>query len=75
MPLQRHAEQMRDMYANEIARTLHRGEQPSRGLVESWAKYDAAVQAGDPASAFRPEPSSTAGGTEPAPGPRPDALG
>lgn len=62
MPLRHHAEQMRDTYANEIACTLYRGERPSRMLLESWAKYDAAVQAGDPAGAFRPEPVSGAEG-------------
>lgn len=63
MPLRHHAEQMRDTYANKIARALHRGEQPSPELLTSWAKYDAAVQAGDPASAFRPDPASPNGVT------------
>ncbi len=49
MPLHRAAEEMRNLYANEIARAVHTGQQPSPLQVESWAKYDRALRDGDPA--------------------------
>lgn len=54
MPLRKHAEEMRDMYANEIAAAVHGGAVPSPLQVESWARYDAAARGGDPADAFPP---------------------
>ncbi|TCU82311.1 hypothetical protein EDF52_113115 [Curtobacterium sp. PhB42] len=50
--LRKHAEEMRDMYANEIAAAVHGGVEPAQLQVESWARYDAAVRGGDPAAAF-----------------------
>jgi len=55
MPLRKHAEEMRDMYANEIAAAVAAGEVPSPPQVESWVKYDAAARGEDPAQAFTPE--------------------
>jgi len=54
MLLRKHAEEMRDMYANEIAAAVHGGEPPSPLQVESWARYDTAARGGDPAAAFPP---------------------
>lgn len=54
VPLRKHAEEMRDMYANEIAAAVHGGATPSPLQVESWARYDAAARGGDPAAAFPP---------------------
>lgn len=53
MPIQHAAREMRDMYANEIAAALHAGQQPSRFQLESWAKYDAAATAEQPATVFQ----------------------
>lgn len=50
--LRKHAEEMRDMYANEIAAAIHSGNVPSPLQVEAWARYDAAARGGDPAAAF-----------------------
>jgi len=52
LPLHRAAEEMRDLYANEIARAVHAGEEPSAMQLESWAKYDRALREGDPSAAF-----------------------
>lgn len=48
MPLRKAAEDMRNLYANEIARAVHAGEKPSPQQVESWAKYDRAARSRDP---------------------------
>ncbi len=52
--LRKHAEEMRDMYANAIAAAVHGGSEPSQLQVESWARYDAAARGADPAAAFQP---------------------
>lgn len=52
MPLRKAAEEMRDMYANEIARAVHAGRAPSPLQVEAWAKYEQALRDGDPGAAF-----------------------
>lgn len=52
MPLHKAAEEMRNLYANEIARAVHTGQQPSPLQVDSWAKYDRALRDGDPGAAF-----------------------
>jgi hypothetical protein len=54
MPLRKHAEEMRDMYANEIAAAVAAGEAPSPLQVTSWVKYDAAARGSDPAAGFAP---------------------
>lgn len=48
MPLRKAAEDMRNLYANEIARAVHAGEKPSPQQVESWAKYDRAARSRNP---------------------------
>lgn len=52
MPLRKAAEEMRDTYANEIARAVYAGREPSPLQLESWAKYDRALREGDPGAAF-----------------------
>lgn len=47
MPLRRQAEQMRDLYANEIAAAVNEGREPSALQVKAWAEYQAAAQAED----------------------------
>jgi len=54
MPLRKHVEEMRDMYANEIAAAVAAGEVPSPLQVESWVKYDAGARGSDPAAGFAP---------------------
>jgi hypothetical protein len=44
-PLKRAAEDMRDIYANEIARLIAAGEIPAVELVRSWERYS--LEAGD----------------------------
>ena len=51
----KHAREMRDMYANEIAAAVAAGRDPSPLQVESWVKYAAAVNGTDPSAAFEPE--------------------
>lgn len=48
MPLRKHAAQMRDMYANEIAAALHEGRTPTPEQIEAWARYNAAAQSENP---------------------------
>lgn len=48
MPLRKHAAQMRDMYANEIAAALYAGKTPTREQIEAWARYNAAAQSENP---------------------------
>lgn len=55
MPLRKHAEEMRDMYANEIAEAVAEGRTPEPRQVESWVKYAVAESGADPSSAFAPE--------------------
>lgn len=50
MPLRKHAEEMRDMYAEEIAAALAAGATPSPLQIASWEKYAAAAQSSDPAA-------------------------
>ncbi|GIT82086.1 hypothetical protein LLS1_37550 [Leifsonia sp. LS1] len=40
-PLKHAAEDMRDIYANEIARVVSAGEWPALELVRSWQRYSA----------------------------------
>lgn len=54
VPLRRHAIEMRNMYANAIAKAVSEGKAPSKEQVASWAKYDAAAHGADPAAAFAP---------------------
>ncbi|MFJ3490491.1 hypothetical protein [Leifsonia aquatica] len=46
MPFKRVAEEMRDIYANAIARAVHDGDSPPGDIVASWAFYDAALREG-----------------------------
>lgn len=48
MPLRKAAEDMRNLYANEIARAVYAGEKPSPQQVESRTKYDRAARSRDP---------------------------
>lgn len=69
MPLKRVAEEMRDMYANAIARTVHDGDTPPADLIASWAFYDAALREGRPAALLedrsaRVDPAAGAGGPD-----------
>lgn len=50
--LRKHSEEMRDLYANEIAAAVHDGVQPSRLQLESWATYHAAARSADPGTVF-----------------------
>ncbi len=52
MPWRKHAEEMRNVYANEIAAAVHRGETPSDTQLEAWARYDAVARGDDPGRAF-----------------------
>lgn len=52
--LRKHSEEMRDLYANEIAAAVHDGVQPSRLQLESWARYHAAARSADPGTVFAP---------------------
>ncbi|MFF2053666.1 hypothetical protein ACFVU2_18835 [Leifsonia sp. NPDC058194] len=49
-PLKRAAEDMRNIYANEIARVVAAGEQPALELIRSWQRYSAEAGAGHEAS-------------------------
>ena len=51
-PLQKHVEEMRDLYAAEIQAARESGEIPSPMLLESWARYDVAARSEDPGRAF-----------------------
>jgi hypothetical protein len=53
-PLQKHVEEMRDLYAAEILAARESGEIPSPMVLESWAKYDAAARDEDPGRALAP---------------------
>jgi hypothetical protein len=57
MPFRRMAEEMRDLYANEIARAVHDGRTASSDTVASWAKYDLAAQAESPEDTLFEKPS------------------
>ncbi|SEH55736.1 hypothetical protein SAMN04515692_101410 [Leifsonia sp. CL147] len=48
MPIRRQAEQMRDLYANEIAAAVADGRQPSALQIASWVRYHDAAIAADP---------------------------
>ncbi|WP_157887681.1 hypothetical protein [Frondihabitans sp. PAMC 28766] len=48
MPLREAAREMRDVYANEIARAVHAGQEPDPFAVVSWAKYEAEATSGEP---------------------------
>lgn len=50
--LRKAAREMRDVYANEIARAIHAGQQPQQFSVESWARYDAEAKADKPCEAI-----------------------
>jgi len=53
MPLRKAAKDMRDLYANEIARAIHKGVEPSQYSIDAWAKYDAelaSLEAGEKAT-------------------------
>jgi hypothetical protein len=39
---------MRDVYANEIARAVHDGQQPQQFSLDAWAKYDAEAKSKKP---------------------------
>lgn len=45
MPLRQSAREMRDLYANEIARDVHGGRTPSEFSLEAWARYAAELAA------------------------------
>lgn len=53
MSLRKHAEQMRDLYANEIAAAVYEGREPSPSQLASWAQYQAAANAEDIDEALR----------------------
>jgi hypothetical protein len=53
MPFKRVAEEMRDIYANAIARAVHDGDRPPDDVVASWAFYDAALREGRTAGLLR----------------------
>jgi hypothetical protein len=48
MPIRRQAEQMRDLYANEIAAAVSEGREPSALQIASWIRYRDAAIAADP---------------------------
>lgn len=48
MPFRRQAEQMRDLYANEIAAAVAEGREPSALQLASWIRYRDAALAVDP---------------------------
>jgi hypothetical protein len=48
MPIRRQAEQMRDLYANEIAAAVSEGREPSALQIASWIRYHEAALAADP---------------------------
>lgn len=50
--LRKAAREMRDVYANEIARAVHAGQQPQPLSLESWARYDAQAKAEKPCEAI-----------------------
>lgn len=52
MPFRRAAEELRDVYANEIARVVSKGGSPAPELVQSWERYAAAATSDDPSTAF-----------------------
>lgn len=54
MPFRRAAEELRDVYANEIARVVAEGELPAPELVHSWERYAAAAASNDPSRVFLP---------------------
>lgn len=58
MPLKRVAEEMRDIYANAIARAVHDGDSPSADVVASWAFYDAALREGRTAVLLQDRPAA-----------------
>lgn len=49
-PLKRAAEEMRNIYANEIARVVSSGEQPAPELIRSWQRYTDAAGTGHDSS-------------------------
>ncbi|GAA2048297.1 hypothetical protein GCM10009820_03130 [Leifsonia soli] len=49
VPLRRQAEEMRDLYANEIAAAVHEGRTPTAHQLASWARYRAMAASDDPA--------------------------
>jgi hypothetical protein len=54
MPLWKHAKEMRDLYAAEIAAARAAGLEPSALQVSSFEKYAEAVRSGEPGAAFMP---------------------
>lgn len=57
VPLRKHVEEMRDLYAAEIAAVRAAGEEPSPLLLESWEKYDAAARSDEPGQVFTAAPT------------------
>jgi hypothetical protein len=56
VPLRKHAEEMRDLYAAEIQAARDAGDEPSPLQLESWDKYYAAARSEDPAALLGPVP-------------------
>lgn len=54
MPFRRAAQELRDVYANEIARVVAEGELPAPELVHYWERYAAAADSQDPSAVFLP---------------------
>lgn len=52
MPFRRAAEELRDVYANEIARVVSHGATPAPELVRSWERYATAASSDDRSTVF-----------------------